>query len=183
MVAYPFSQPPTDHRVRLDGEREVFAMCAIDALGVPFMLGVAAEIVSCDPVTGDEVWVRVEPGEGQWWEPEQALVLAGSVPGPGPSSGTCCRFVNFFSSRDSAERYLADRPSLAGGILTIPDAAAAGRIVFGELPAVLRELAADVGARWILGSAVFKRWRIGPDMTGGVLVLDEYGRPSGGQSR
>jgi hypothetical protein len=38
-VAYPFSGTPTRQRVELDGFPGVYAMCAIDALGVPAMAG------------------------------------------------------------------------------------------------------------------------------------------------
>ncbi len=34
-VAYPFSGFPTPHMVTLDGGVRVYAMCAIDALGIP----------------------------------------------------------------------------------------------------------------------------------------------------
>ena len=46
---YPFSGHPTPHRVRFDG-REVYAMCAIDALGVAPMLHRPIEVVSSDPI-------------------------------------------------------------------------------------------------------------------------------------
>jgi alkylmercury lyase len=38
-VAYPFSGFPTPHRVELEGLPAVYAMCAIDALGLPVMAG------------------------------------------------------------------------------------------------------------------------------------------------
>ena len=34
-VAYPFSGPPTPHRVELAEGPPVYAMCALDALGIP----------------------------------------------------------------------------------------------------------------------------------------------------
>lgn len=37
-VAYPFSGRPTAHVVRFPSGREVYAMCAIDALGIAAML-------------------------------------------------------------------------------------------------------------------------------------------------
>ncbi len=70
-VAYPFSGRPTPHRVWIDGRAEpVFAMCALDALGIAPMLNLPAEILSRDPLGGGEVWVRIDPGDGAWWEPE-----------------------------------------------------------------------------------------------------------------
>ncbi|WP_275297597.1 organomercurial lyase [Streptomyces sp. CdTB01] len=56
-AAYPFSTVPTAHRVRLASGIETLAMCAIDALGIPDMLGVDAVITSIDPVTGDTITV------------------------------------------------------------------------------------------------------------------------------
>jgi hypothetical protein len=38
-AAYPFSATQTPHRVRIAGGAEVWSMCAIDALGIPAMLG------------------------------------------------------------------------------------------------------------------------------------------------
>lgn len=132
-VAYPFSGRPTAHVVRLGTVAEVHAMCAIDALGIPFMVGGGAEIFSADPVTGDEVWVRVDPGDGSWWEPKGMAVVAGGRAGAGDACATCCTFVNFFASAESAGRYLSDKPEFEGEIISIPEAIEAGRVVFGEL--------------------------------------------------
>ncbi|MFE4416059.1 organomercurial lyase [Streptomyces sp. NPDC056821] len=42
---------PTAHRVRLASGIEVSAMCAIDTLGIPDMLGPDVVITSTDPIT------------------------------------------------------------------------------------------------------------------------------------
>ena len=44
--AYPFSGSQTAHQVLLGGHTTRYAMCAIDALGMPFMLGQGARIRS-----------------------------------------------------------------------------------------------------------------------------------------
>jgi hypothetical protein len=75
VVAYPFSGVATAHRVRFDGGAEAFAMCAVDALGIPFMLAEPTEILSRDPRTGDEVTLRVQPGEILDWQPERSCAL------------------------------------------------------------------------------------------------------------
>jgi Alkylmercury lyase len=133
VVAYPFSGTPTSHGVALGGGREVFAMCAVDALGIPFMLGEPAEIRSRDPVSGEEVTTRVEPGARIDWRPRTAVVLWGGTGSNGPSAATCCQFVHFFSSAQNVRAYLAERPLMTGEILAIPAAADAGRAIFGEL--------------------------------------------------
>jgi hypothetical protein len=135
-VAYPFSAEPRGHRVLVDGERWVEAMCAIDALGIAPMLVLPIEIYSSDPLSGVEIWVRLDPSEGAWWEPNQAVVLAGSARCEGPSFRDCCDVLNFFERRENAERYLAENPSVSGRPISPPDAIEAGRIVFGD---ILRE--------------------------------------------
>jgi hypothetical protein len=45
-MAYPFSASPTPWAVRLPGDRERFACCAVDALGIAPMIGQSIEIRS-----------------------------------------------------------------------------------------------------------------------------------------
>jgi hypothetical protein len=135
LVAYPFSGRPTAHRVRIDGREEVFAMCAIDALGIAPMLALPIEIVSRDPASGGDVWVRLDPGDGAWWEPTEAVVLAASAC-EGPSFKGCCQVLNFFSSATTAQRYLVENPTVTGGPISIPEAIEVGQLVFAN---ILRE--------------------------------------------
>lgn len=131
-VAYPFSARPRGHRVLIDGQATVEAMCAIDALGIAPMLQRRAEISSLDPITGTEIRVRVDPSGAQW-QPEEAVVLAGTLSCDGPSFGGCCEVLNFFESAISAERYLEQHPEVGGGPIAIPVAFEAGRAIFGEI--------------------------------------------------
>jgi hypothetical protein len=108
-------------------------MCALDALGIAAMLERPIEVVSRDPLSGREVWVRVDPGEGAWWEPGPAAVLAGSACIGGPSCRGCCDVLNFFESGEHALQYLLAHPDLSGHAITIPEAIEAGRAIFGDL--------------------------------------------------
>ncbi len=136
LMAYPFSAKPRGHRVLIDSKHWVEAMCAIDALGIAPMLGVRIEIHSLDPVNASEVWVRLDPSEGAWWEPQEAVVLSGSACCEGPSFRGCCDVLNFFETRENAERYLAEHGEVSGHPISLSEAIEAGRIVFGD---VLRE--------------------------------------------
>lgn len=131
LVAYPFSGRPTAHRVRFDG-REVYAMCAIDALGIAPMLGEPIEIASRDPLTGADIQVELEPDGRGTWQPQRAVVVAGTT-GSGESCDICCPVLNFFASTTNAERWLADRSYVHGTVISLPDAIAAGRTVFGDI--------------------------------------------------
>jgi hypothetical protein len=133
VVAYPFSAKPRGHRVLIGGERWVEAMCAIDALGIAPMLGLPVEVYSHDPVSGGEIWARLDPGEGTWWEPKEAVVLSGSACREGPSFRGCCDVLNFFETRENVERYLEQHQGVSGHAISLPEAIEAGRIVFGDV--------------------------------------------------
>jgi hypothetical protein len=108
-------------------------MCAIDALGVAAMLDKPIEVSSHDPISGSEVRVRLHPNDGAAWEPETAVVLAGSSCASGPSYCGCCDVVNFFDSTETAQQYLLEHDNVAGKPISIPEAIEAGRAIFGEL--------------------------------------------------
>jgi hypothetical protein len=133
-AAYPFSSVPTSYRVTLfadqSGERidqcgaQVYAMCALDALGVPLMLGRAALINSVDAYTGEAISVLAQPPvdaldspatirAAEWrvrWEPVSAVVYARPAEheaehdaGICQAEGTCCPVTNFFATPDLAQ--------------------------------------------------------------------------------
>jgi len=133
LVAYPFSARPRGHSVLINSANRVEAMCAIDALGIAAMLQQPIEIASHDPLTAAEIWVRLDPSEGAWWEPTTTVTLAGSASCNGPSFRGCCDVLNFFQTEDSANSYLAEHPELSGFPISIPDAIEAARIVFGDV--------------------------------------------------
>lgn len=132
-IAYPFSGRPTEHQVHLCERRDVYAMCAVDALGIPYMLDQPAEVLSRDSLDGSEIRVRIDPAGETTWEPESAVVVAGATGMSGPSAETCCQFMDFFSSEDNARRYLREHPELRGDVLGMRRAIDAGRTIFGGL--------------------------------------------------
>jgi hypothetical protein len=131
-VAYPFSGRPTDHRVQFAGGHLVDAMCAIDALGIAPMFNEGIEINSRDPLTGEQIEVRLTSDGTGAWEPQAAVVVCGAS-GGGESCSSCCPVLNFFASRDNGERWLQGRPDVHGYVMTMPEAMDAGRAVFGDV--------------------------------------------------
>jgi Alkylmercury lyase len=132
-VAYPFSARSRGHRVTIDGGATVEAMCAIDALGIAAMLDKPVAIVSRDLITGNEISLRVSPREDARWNPETAVVLAGSGRCDGPSYCGCCDVLNFFETAETAEQYLRENTAVAGMPVSIPEAIGAGRAIFGDV--------------------------------------------------
>jgi hypothetical protein len=134
-AAYPFSPVPTAHRVRIAGGPQVWAMCAVDALGIAPMLGRDVEIRSADPATGQAITVAFRGGTAVW-EPASAVMLAPTGSCAGPAVDVCCSSLNFFAGPDSARRWTEDHPEARGEVLTREQAEALGRTVFGPLMGV-----------------------------------------------
>jgi alkylmercury lyase len=134
-VAYPFSGTPTRQQVELDGFPAVYAMCAIDALGIPAMAGRDGRITAVDPRDSAPVVVSVRGGRWRW-TPATAVVVFGSTRDCGADCGSWqvrCPNTTFHASRDSAQAYLAARGDIDGQILDQDAAVDRGRRNFGPL--------------------------------------------------
>jgi len=133
-AAYPFSPLATRHQVHISGHATVFAMCAIDALGISAMTGLPVVIDSSDPSTGEPVTVHVD-GATSTWDPATAVVYIGWTGGPreGPSASVCCGYMNFFATRPAAAAWAVSHPQITGGILDQNRALEMGIGIFGQL--------------------------------------------------
>ncbi|UUV35857.1 alkylmercury lyase family protein [Amycolatopsis roodepoortensis] len=131
-AAYPFSALPTRHRVTLAGGVRVFAMCAVDALGIPAMLATDAEIVSTTP-DGADVVVAVHGGRPEAEPSTAVVVFAGTGCDAGPAAEVCCGHLNFFTSHADAVDWAAAHPDVPGTILSVVEAGQLGREIFGSL--------------------------------------------------
>jgi hypothetical protein len=132
-ASYPFSATPTAHRVQLANGTGVWAMCAIDALGIPDMLDTDAVITSTDPVTGGPVTVTSRGGH-MTWEPPTAVVYVGRrTCRPGAAADIACGALNFFTSRHDAGTWAEQHADYTGTEIGPARAEALGRSVFGSL--------------------------------------------------
>jgi hypothetical protein len=131
VAAYPFSPVPTTHAVTV-GDVRTFAMCAIDALGIPYMLDADATVSSVDPQTGQPVVVTVAAGAPAFAPPEAVVVYA-TTGDRGRSVDTCCSTINFFASAGTALTWLTARPHLAATVLDQDEAVRLAREIFEPL--------------------------------------------------
>ncbi|MER5184507.1 alkylmercury lyase family protein [Streptomyces sp. NPDC002896] len=131
-AAYPFSAVSTTHRVCLADGVEVWAMCAIDALGIPDMLSTDAVITSADPVTADTIIVTSADGH-MTWQPPTAVVYVGQRSCTGPAADVACGALNFFTSRRTARTWARQHPDNTGRTVDQARAEALGRSIFGSL--------------------------------------------------
>jgi hypothetical protein len=132
-VTYPFSGRATAHTVHFESGNAVAAMCAIDALGMAPMFDESIEITSRDPLTDDEIRVRLAADGGGAWQPESAVVVTGALDRGQDSCCGCCPVLNFFTSTDTAERWLEGHSEVRGHVISVREAIAAGRAVFGDV--------------------------------------------------
>jgi hypothetical protein len=131
--AYPFSNEPTAHHVLLRGGPEVFAMCAIDALGMPFMLRKDADIVSTCAGCRAEVRVAVRDGDVKSYAPIETLVWVGQMSKGCVAATDLCPDLNFFCSSACIDAWTSAHPGKLGERLSFEDAVSWGRQVFEDL--------------------------------------------------
>jgi Alkylmercury lyase len=138
-AAYPFSAVPTPHAVLIDGGPRVYAMCAIDALGMAAMLGTGVTITSADSLTGQPVVITVKAnGKTSAWEPPATVVFEGCLAACAdepalPSAQVSCGQVNFFATPASAAAWAGAHPEVTGEVLGQAAALRLGQEIFGPL--------------------------------------------------
>jgi Alkylmercury lyase len=134
-VAYPFSGRPTPYRVELAGGPAVFAMCAVDALGIPQMLRRDGRISSVDPTSGQPITVEVHAGVWRF-QPATTVLLSGRT-ADGDACDTaadwCCPYINFHTDHEAADSYRRAHPGMTSQLFDQAEAVKAARWAFGGL--------------------------------------------------
>jgi DNA-binding MarR family transcriptional regulator len=118
---YPLSITSTKHQIILENKKKLFAMCAVDALGMPIMFNKKAKIVSKCEKCKQEITIEIEKEKIAWvshpniviWSPGRQVA---------PAAETCCPSVNFFCSREHLHGWTEENPDLVGKISAIRQA-------------------------------------------------------------
>lgn len=126
---YPLSAAPTPHVVVIDGEPR-FAMCAIDALGIPAMLGRELTIAAACGLCHAPIRLVVRPGQVTVAEPPATVVIARRDT-RGPAAATCCPATVFACHTAHGATLLERLPRTS--LLALPEALAHGEAHFGDL--------------------------------------------------
>lgn len=130
-AAYPFSGSETFHQVHLkkEGFKTVYAMCAIDALGISFMFDCDVSIESrchhCEECIEigirDNVIFLLNPKDTLvWCDMEYSCCAATSL----------CKNTNFFSSEKHFEEWQREKQRRKGSLLAIQEAFYLGKLFF-----------------------------------------------------
>ncbi len=124
------------HKFRVGGN-ELHNWCALDPLLIVPALTEPVEIESVDPETGEAVSVSATPAGVKGYSPTDA-VLSIVVPEPGATDSVeavwmmFCHHVHFFTSRESGERFFADKV-MEVYFLSVVVAFELGRLTFGPV--------------------------------------------------
>ena len=133
LAAYPFSATPTSHRVRLIG-RGVFALCAVDALGIPAMLQETASISSQCGYCELPVEIEARPEQLTRYLPPEAVVwFPTSEDDCCPVAQSRCPNISFFCASDHLEAWRNVNGQPPGLVLSLLEAFEEGRAIFGSL--------------------------------------------------
>ena len=141
---YPLSPIPTSHAVAIDGQRR-YAMCAIDLLGIPAMLGrelaLAGRCAACEA----PIALRVRPGELTMADPATTLVVARRDEAE-PAVTACCPFTVFACGPTHAEQVAEQTPGTR--VLPLDHALVHAEALFGDLLAPTLPATRPRGKDW-----------------------------------
>lgn len=131
-VAYPFSGVPTAHGVRLENGRKLWAMCALDALGILLMAKCDGTIISADPQSKEPI--QVERRRGEWlWQLGEAVVVVGLTNGCARVDEGACPNINFHANAQGAVEHLNVHPEITGQLVSQAVAIELADRIFGSL--------------------------------------------------
>ena len=104
-AVYPFSLNETNKHVYFkdNDERHVYAMCAIDAIGIHYVTGRRITIRAVDEFTNESCELRVDNGEVCADYP--IYVLYKNIETKAACSQRCCPFIHFFINKQNLYHY------------------------------------------------------------------------------
>jgi alkylmercury lyase len=118
---YPFSLKPTEHQILLENGKRLFAMCAVDVLGMPIMFNKSIKVISQCEKCKETITIEIKNEEIVWvshpdimiWSPWHQIA---------PAAETSCPSVDFFCCKKHLEEWTKENPDLNGKISEIKQA-------------------------------------------------------------
>lgn len=115
---YPLSLKPTEHQILLENGKRLFAMCAVDALGMPIMFNRNIKVVSRCEKCKQEITIEIKNEEITGFSHPNIMIWS-----PGrqiaPAAENCCPSVDFFCCKKHLEEWIKENPNLMGKISEI----------------------------------------------------------------
>lgn len=132
-LAYPFSTVPTRHVVKfLDWveAKPVYAQCAVDALGIPFMFRGDLSIASSCAHCKNPIEIEVRGRKITAYQPAETVVWSGTVTMYRDCVADICPSVNFFCSPAHVAAWQVGQTEANGSILSLGEALYMGKGIF-----------------------------------------------------
>lgn len=134
IAAYPFSASETHHKVIFEDGREVFALCATDALGIHFMLHKDITVLSRCLECEKEIRITIKNGKINSCNSKRITEFESSIERGICTAKTLCPFISFFCSNEHLEKWKEKNPEYRSGrVYSIDEALEHSKIIFGEL--------------------------------------------------
>lgn len=133
LAAYPFSARPTPHRLHLLNGQEVYALCAIDALGVSAMLDQPVTIRSSCAHCGLPVSLEVQGERVVTIQPSSVVIWYQAAEESCVPATAKCPGINFFCQAAHRVAWSKAHPDSNGHQLTVVTALERGVQIFGPL--------------------------------------------------
>jgi hypothetical protein len=108
---YPVSLEPTEHQISLENGTKLFAMCAVDALGMPIMFNKNVRVVSRCEECKSEMVFEIKNDEITFMSHPDATICSPRRQ-VYPAAETCCPLVKFFCSKKHADEWIAKNAEL-----------------------------------------------------------------------
>ena len=134
-LAYPFSTIPTTHHVQFrdwPAAKPVYAPCAVDALGIPFMMDRDVSIESRCAYCEMPVAIKVRDRSIESCIPAETVVWVGTAY-RGHAATSICPTLDFFCSPTDVAAWREARPQEEGYVLSLGEALYLGKGIFEDL--------------------------------------------------
>ncbi len=131
--SYPFSANATRHKVIFEDKKEVYALCAVDAMGIHFMLNKSITIVSTCPKCENDIKIEVQNGQIISHNPEEIIEFISVGDDCGCTAKSFCPFINFFCSKEHLDEWREENSEYKNGVIySLTDALEQGKFIFSN---------------------------------------------------
>jgi hypothetical protein len=112
---YPLSLKPTEHQILVEDGTRLFALCAVDALGMPIMFNKNVRVISRCEECKSEMILEIRNEHITFMSHPDATICSPKRQ-VYPAAETCCPFVNFFCSRRHADEWIAKNSRMVDNV-------------------------------------------------------------------
>jgi hypothetical protein len=130
--AYGMSLSSTQHSFYF-GDRAVNVWCAIDAMGIPMVLGIKAEVRSKCSHCSNKISIKIREKNLEEYKNDTVVFVGFSGEIEGKIIKDLCPYLNFFCSIEHLQEWKKNKPNVLGMSMGLPIATELSKMVFDML--------------------------------------------------